>query len=102
MVDSLVGFVSKVIFESESAMGPGSALSVGFVLGMQADFESAHSVTEEFVLPTILQSTEGNFQHYDHWLHSMCTAHEGTLSGNSQIPHRYTTRLIHNLVLPHG
>ena len=55
MVDSLVGFVFN------SAVGPGSALSAGSVLGMQANSNYAHSVTDEFVLPTILQSTEGNF-----------------------------------------
>ena len=99
MVDSSVGSVSEVGSESESVVGPGSALSAGFVLGMQADFDYAHSVTEEFILLAILQSTEGNFQHYDHWLHSMCTVHEGTPSGNSQILCRCSTGLIHDLVL---
>ena len=53
MVDSLVGFVSEVGSESESTVGPGSALSTGSVLGMQADSNSVHSITEEFVLPSI-------------------------------------------------
>ena len=100
MVDSSVGSASEVGFESKDTVGPGSALSVGFGLGMSAD--SVHSVTGEFFLPTILQSTKGKFEHYDDWMHSMCTLHEVTLSGNAQIPHRYSTGLIHDLVLPHG
>ena len=63
MVDSSVGSASEVGSGSESVVGPSSTLSIGYVLEMQAD--SVHSVTEEFVLPAILQSTEGNFQHYD-------------------------------------
>ena len=46
MVDSLVGSMSEVGSESDSMVGPISALSVGYVLGMQADSDSAHSVTE--------------------------------------------------------
>ena len=34
IVDSLVGSESQVGFEFESTVGPGSALSVGSVLGM--------------------------------------------------------------------
>ena len=83
MIDSSVGSMFEVGSESESAAGPGSALSTSSVLGMQADSDSAYSVTEEFFLPAILQSTEGNFHHYDRWLHSMCTAHEGTPSDSS-------------------
>ena len=97
--NSEVGSKSEVGSESESTVGPGSTLSTGSLLGMQADSDSSHSVTEEFFLPAILQSTEGNLQHYDRWLHSMCTEHEGTPSGNAQIPHRYSTGLIHDLVL---
>ena len=74
MVDSLVGSDSEVGSGFEFAVGPGSALSVGSILGMQADSDSAHFVTEENFLLSILQSTKGKFQHYDHWLHSMCTA----------------------------
>ena len=61
MVDSSVGSVSEVGSESESAVVPGSALSTGSILGMQDNFDSTHSITEEFVMPSILQSTEGNF-----------------------------------------
>ena len=89
MVDSLVGSESEAGFGS--AVGPGSTLSVGSILGMQAHSDSAHSLTEEYFLPAILQSTEGSFQHYDRWLHSMCTTHEGTPSDK--------TGLTHNLVL---
>ena len=100
MVDSLVVSASEVGSEYKSVVGPGSTiLLAGSVLGMQVDCDSVHSVTEEFVLLAILQSTRGNPQNYDLWLHSMCTTHEVTPSSNSQIPHRYSTRLIHDLVL---
>ena len=56
MVDSSVGSMSEADFES--MVGSGS------VLGMQVDSDSTHSVTEEFFLPTILQSDKGNFKHY--------------------------------------
>ena len=78
MVDSLVGFESEVGLESESMVGLGYALSVGFVLGMQANSDSTRSITEEYFQPAILQSTEGIFQHYDRRSHSMYTLHEGT------------------------
>ena len=65
MVDSSIGSVPEAGPEYDSAVEPGSELLAGSVLGMRANSDSAHSVTEEFVLPTILQSTEGNFQHYD-------------------------------------
>ena len=97
-----VGSTSKVGSNSEFAVGLGSKISAGSRLGMSADSDFAHSVTGEFVLPSILQSTEGNFQHYDHWMHSMCTAHEGNPFGNAQIPHRCSTGLIHDLILLHG
>ena len=99
MVDSSIGSESVVGSEFESTVGPGSALSSGYVLGMQADSDYAHSINEEFSMSAILQSTEGNFQHYDGWLHSMYTAHEGTPSDNAQIPHRCSTGLIHDLIL---
>ena len=94
MVDSSVGSMSEASSESKYMVGPSSTLSAGSILGMQADFDSVHSVTEEFVMPAILQSTKGNFEHYDCWLHSMCVAHEGNPSGNAQIPHRYSIELI--------
>ena len=99
MVDSLVGSIFEVSYEFDSMVGPGSTLSAGFVLGMQAYSNSAHSVTGEFVPPASLQSIEGKFQHYDHWMHSMCTSHEGNPSGNAKIPRRCSTGLIHDLVL---
>ena len=97
--DSLVGSESEAGSESKSAVGPGSALSVGSVLGMQADSDSARFITEEYFLAAILKSTEGSFQHYDRWLHSMCTAHEETPSDNAQIFHRCSTGFIHDLFL---
>ena len=99
MVDSLVGSVSKEGSKYEFVVGPSSALSVGFVLGMQADSNSARSVTEEYFIPAILQSIEGIFQCYAHWMHSMYSMHEGTPFDNAQIPHRCSTRLIRDLVL---
>ena len=75
MVDSLIGSVSEAGSKSESAVGPGSALSTGSVLGMQVDYDSARSVTEGYFLPAILQTIEGIFQHYDHWMYNMYTAH---------------------------
>ena len=65
MVDSLVGSMSEEVSKYKYVVGPVSALSVGSVLGMQVDSDSVHFVTEEFVLPAILQSTEGNLKHYD-------------------------------------
>ena len=99
MVDSSFGSTSEAGSESESAVGPGSALSVSYVLGMQADSDYAHSVTEEYFLPTIFQSTVGSFQNYNHWLHHMYTTHKGTPFDNAQISHKCNTRLIHDLVL---
>ena len=99
MVDSSDGYESEASFESKSAVGLGSALSVGSVLVTRDDSDSVRSATGECCRPAILQSTEGSFQHYGRWLHSMYTAHEGTPSNNAQIPHRCSTRLIHNLVL---
>ena len=102
MVDSSIGYVYVVGSKSDSMEGLGSALSIAFVLGMQVDSDSAYSVTKEFVLLGILQSTEGKFQHYDRWMHSMCTVHEGNPSGNAQIPHKCSNGLIHDLILLHN
>ena len=46
MVDSSVGFVSEVGSGSESVVGPSSTLSIGYVLEMQVDSDSMHSITE--------------------------------------------------------
>ena len=54
MVDSSVGSTSEADSEFNSVVGPSSALSIGSVLGMQADSDSAHSVIEEYFLPAIL------------------------------------------------
>ena len=86
-------------FESESMVGSDSASLAGSVLGTLAGSESAHSATEEWFHPAILQSAEGNFQHYVHWPYSMYTAHEGTPSDSAQIFHMYNNQLILNLVL---
>ena len=48
MVDSWIGSVSEEGFESKFVVGPSSSLLDGSVLGMQADSDSGHSVTEEF------------------------------------------------------
>ena len=74
---------------------------VGFdsALGMLAGSEPVHSTTKECFQPTTLQSTEGNFQHYAHWPHSMYIVHEDTPFDSAQIIHRYNTGLILNLVL---
>ena len=66
---------------------------------MLVGYESAHSATEEWFHPAILQSAEGIFQHYVHWPYSMYTTHEGTPSDSAQILHRYNTRLIQDLSL---
>ena len=76
---SVVG--SSVDFES--VVGSDSASSVGFVPQTLASSEPAHSATEEWFHPTILQLAEGNFQHYVRWSYSMYTAHEGTPSDSS-------------------
>ena len=61
MVDSLASSESEAGSRFDSVVGPGSALPVGSVLGMQDDYDSTHSVTEEYFLPSILQSNEGKF-----------------------------------------
>ena len=54
MVDSSIGSMSEVGSESDSVVGLGFALSAVYVLGMQANYDFAHSVTEEFIFPSIL------------------------------------------------
>ena len=95
----MAGYESEAGSESEPMVGPGSALSVGSVLVTHADSDFVCFATRECFHPATLQSTEGSFQHYDRWMHSMYTAHEGTPSDNAQILHRCNTKLIHDLIL---
>ena len=60
-VDSLVDSLADYESESDSVVGYDLASSTGSVLAIQDDSDSAHSVTEEYFLPTILQSIEGKF-----------------------------------------
>ena len=64
--NSLADSKSGEGFESEYMVGFDSASLASFVLGTLAGSESAHSATEEWFHPVILQSAEGNFQHYVH------------------------------------
>ena len=54
MVGSSVGSMSESGSESNFVVGLGSTLSVGYGLRVQEYSNSAHSLTEEFVMPTIL------------------------------------------------
>ena len=64
-------------------VGPRFALSIHYVLGTQADSDSVCSATKECFRPTILQLTEGIFQHYDYRPHSMYTVHDGIPSDSA-------------------
>ena len=57
---------SREGFEFESMVGSDSASSAGFVFGTLVGSDSVHSATEIWFHPAILQSAEGNFQHYAH------------------------------------
>ena len=59
-LESVAGFVT----EYESTMGSDSASLAGSVLGTLVGSEFVHSTTKEWFQPAILQSPEGNFQHY--------------------------------------
>ena len=83
-----------LLTDFEPVAGSDSTSLDGSALGTLDGFASAHSATEECFQPSILQSTEGNFQHYSRWPHSMYTPSDSGL-----ILHRYNTRLILDLIL---
>ena len=84
-IDSMVGSYSAVssLADFDSVVGSDSASSASFLLGTLAGSKSVHSVTEECLHPSTLQSAMENFQHYARWPHSMYTTHEDTPSGIS-------------------
>ena len=63
--------------QSDSAVGSDLAGVADSVPGTEVDSE--YSITGEYGQPAISRSTEDNFRHYDHWMHSKYIAHEDIL-----------------------